>query len=208
TRHSAGAGEGEVAQPSLAVAIPARRLAADESVARFPIRRPTELGPGLAEHEHHGSARPGMARDRLLDAPQQAHHADDGRRSDRAGGTLIVEGHVAARDRCAQGATRVGDATARLPELPEDGGSLRAAEVEAVGDAERTGAGAGDVARRLGDGRLSSLVRVEEDVARVAVGRDRDPEARTARANHPGVTARSDYRARLGRRIVLVDGPS
>ena len=96
---------------------------------------------------------------------QQADHPDRRGGVDRAGRALVVEGDVAAGDRGAERAAGVADAAARLPELEEDLGLLRIAEVEAVGDAERPGAGAGDVARRLGHRGLAALVGVEGDVA-------------------------------------------
>ena len=75
-----------------------------------------------------------------------------------------------------EGAAGVGDAAAGLAELEEHLGLLRVAEVEAVGDAERPRAGAGDVARRLRDRGLAALVRVERHQPGVAVHRDGDAE--------------------------------
>ena len=110
-----------------------------------------------------------------------------GSRVDRAGRALVVEGDVAAGHRRAERAAGVGDAATRLAELEEDLRLLRVAEVEAVGDAERPRAGAGDVARRLGHGGLAALVRVERDAARVAVHGHRE---RRTRCPAPGARRR------------------
>ena len=55
------------------------------------------------------------------------------------------------------------------------------AEVEAVGDRQRLGAGSRDVAVRLGQGQLRARIRVEGGEARIAVGGERDTESRVAR---------------------------
>ena len=114
---------------------------------------------------------------------------------DGAGGTLVVEGDVAAGDRRAERAAGVGDAAAGLAELEEHLGLLRVAEVEAVGDAERPRAGAGDVARRLGHGGLAALVGIERDEPGVAVH-----ASPRARSRCPGPGARR--RRRRGRSTV------
>ena len=57
----------------------------------------------------------------------------------------------------------------RLLELPEDLRSLGRAEVQAVGQAERPGAGDGQVARRLGHRHGGPDTRIEIDETRVAV---------------------------------------
>ena len=63
---------------------------------------------------------------------------------------LIVEGNVAAHHRQLERAAGLGDALDRLGELPQDLGSLRRAEVQAVGEPERLAPPAhGDVAGGL-----------------------------------------------------------
>ena len=111
----------------------------------------------------------------LLDILEQPDHADGRRRRDRAPLGLVVEAHVAADHRHAQRDTRVADAAHRLGELPHHLGLLGIAEVEAVGDAERLGAGADDVARAFDHGDHCPDVRVQGAVAAVAVDAQRDP---------------------------------
>src|ERR1043165_8248808 len=83
----------------------------------------------------------------------------------------------------------------------ETRGPLGAAEVQTIGDAERSRAGAGDVARRLRDGGFPTLVRIEPHVAAVAVRLHRDAELVVADANDTGVAAGRNRRARLDRQI-------
>ena len=84
-----------------------------------------------------------------------------GRRIDRAVGALVVEADVAAGDRRVEGAATLGQAADRFPQLPEDLRVARAAEIEVVSGAQRDGAGAGQVSRRLGHGQLAAFVRVQ-----------------------------------------------
>src|SRR2546422_7849867 len=51
---------------------------------------------------------------------------------------------------------------------------------------------------RSGDRRLAALVWVEQDVAAVAVHRDRDAEVGAPHQDHSGVSPRPDHRARAG----------
>ena len=75
----------------------------------------------------------------------------------------------------------VGEPADRLGELPHHGRVLGRAEVQAVGDRQRTRAGRGDVAVRLGQRQLRARVRVQPGVAAVAVGGDRDPAQSSTR---------------------------
>ena len=70
------------------------------------------------------------------------------------------------------------DALDSLRELPEDLGTLRRAEVQAVGHAPRLAARAGHVAGRLAHRHGGADPRVEEDLAAVAVGGHRERAAR------------------------------
>ena len=63
---------------------------------------------------------------------------------------LVVEADVAADDRDAEGAARLGHAVDGLGQLPHHLGVLGVAEVEAVDDGQRPGADAGQVEHRLG----------------------------------------------------------
>jgi hypothetical protein len=101
-----------------------------------------------------------------------------------------VERYIAAGDRRAEGAAGIADAAAGLGELEEDMRTLGAAEVEAVGDPQRARAGAGHVARRLGDRRLAALVRIEATSrllqSTVTASANDSPSTRRTPASPPG----------------------
>ncbi len=97
-----------------------------------------------------------------------------GRGEDHRDRALVVERDVAAGDRRAEHAAGVAHPADRFLELVEDLGALGVPEVEAVGDRHGARAGAGDVARGLGDGDLSAGARFEVDVAPVAIGLEGD----------------------------------
>src|SRR5207247_2082416 len=125
-----------------------------------------------------------MARDRTVDAADQADHADDRSRVHGAGGALVVERHVAARDGRVERPTRVRDTPTRLAKLIKHGRPFGAAEVQAIGDPQGARTGARDVARRLGDRRLAAFERIEQHVAGIAVGCHRDAERGIPDPNH------------------------
>ena len=120
---------------------------------------------------------------------QLADQADDRRRVDRARVGLVVERDVAADDRHAERLAGVGEALDGPVELPRDGGLLRVAEVEAVGQAERLGADAGQVLRALEHRLDRADVRVAGDAAAVAVDRGRDRVAGLGKLEDGGVGA-------------------
>src|SRR3989304_2582 len=97
----------------------------------------------------------------------------------RGGGRVWGGGGGAGRGGGRGPAQGLGDAAAGLSELEEDLGFLGIPEVQAIGDAEGDGAGTGHIAGRLGDGSLAALVRVESDVALVAVHREGQAELLT-----------------------------
>src|SRR3954451_20522311 len=88
-----------------------------------------------------------------------AEYGPHGRRVDRLVAGLVVEGDVSTGHRDAEFQAAVREALDGLRELPHHLGVLRAAEVQAVGDGRGRGAGGGDVAVRLGEGELGTLVR-------------------------------------------------
>ena len=134
--------------------------------------------------------RPGIRRT----SGTSADTADDRRRRDRAAVGLVVERDVARDDRDAERARRGRDPVDRLRELPGDLGFLGIAEVEAVGQAERLPAGAGDVSRRAEDGLRA---RVERRARRPASpGATRRGRAATAQPEHGGVEPRAAHRPR------------
>src|SRR5882762_10159441 len=202
-----GAADEELDETFLRLQVNARRLAAHEIVADLPVRRGPELGTRLAEDEDEITARARVARHRAVRPHQQPDHPHDGRGIDGPGRALIVEGDVAARHRCAEHAAGISDAAARFAELIENRGALRVTKVQTVGDTERPGTGAGHVARRLRDGRLAALVRIEPHVAAVAVGLYRNPEVLVAHPDDAGVAAGRDDCPGLHGGVVLFENP-
>ena len=203
-----GRGRQQPLQPPLRVEIHLGRPAADEVEHLAPVGRAAELAAGGAEDHDLVAGRGEVARHPVGDALEQAHHADRGRRVDRAGRALVVEAHVPAGHRRVERAAGVGDAAAGLPELEEDFRLLGVAEVEAIGDAQRHRAGAGDVPRRLGDGRLAAFVRIERHQPVVAVHRDGEPERRARHLQHARVAAGAEHGRGLDRRVVLLVHPA
>ena len=151
--------------------------------------RAVELVAGVAEKNQRLAgfgAEPG--RDAALHVVDDAEHTDDRGRQDRRRPGLVVEADVAAGDRNAKCRTTIGEPADGLAELPHDAGVLGRAEVEAVGDRDRRGAGDRDVAVRLGQRELRTRVRVESGVPARRVGRDRDaPAGRLVDAQHSAV---------------------
>ena len=111
---------------------------------------------------------------------------------------LVVEADVAADDRHVERAAGLGEAVDRARELVHDLRALGVPEVQAVGDADRLGAGADEVAAHLGDGHLRALFGGELDEAAVAVDREGEvlvsvlpslsQGTRTTAASEPGRT--------------------
>ena len=104
-------------------------------------RCPRGPAPGLADQQHRVALGAERRPDALRDVVEQPDDADLGRRRDRRPGRLVVQRDVAAGDRQAERDAGVGQAADRLAELPERLGPGRVAEVEAVRDAQRPGAG-------------------------------------------------------------------
>ena len=128
-------------------------------------------------------------------AGQLADHADHGRREDRPGRRLVVERDVAADDRDTERLARLGQSLDRLGQLPGHVRLLGVAEVQAVGQAERLGADAGEVGGALVD-RLGRAAR--EDRRRLA-GRCRRS---TPRSRSPSGSTSTAASASSGRRTV------
>ena len=140
---------------------------------------------------------------------QLADHADHRGRVDRPVGSLVVEGDVAADDRDAERGAGLGEGADRAVELPGGGRLLRVAEVEAVGQAERLGADAGEVLGALEHRLDRPRVGVAGDAAAVAVDRDRDRVAGLGQLQDRGVgRLRPAHRARADDRVVLLEGPA
>ena len=104
----------------------------------------------------------------------QANHRNRRRRKDRAVRALIVQADVPAGDRRVKCATGFSDSANRFPQLPEDFRIVRIAEIEIVGRAERDRAGARQVAGAFRNCGLSTFVRIEINVSRIAIDRERN----------------------------------
>ena len=117
---------------------------------------PASVVAGLFERARRG-ARPAQsgpsnpARRRFETSSMSPKHADHGRRVDWSARGLVVEADVAAHDGRFERFAGRGDAADGLFERVVDLELLRVAEVQAVGDGDRRGAGADDVAGGLGD---------------------------------------------------------
>ena len=121
---------------------------------------------------------------------------------DRVAVGVVVEGDVPGHDRHAERLARERHPLDRLGELPADLGLLRIAEVEAVGEAERLAADAGDVAGRLEDRQLAAEAGIERADAALPVERQREPPPRGSQAEHRCVEPRPADRARLHELVV------
>ena len=142
------------------------------------------------------------------DVVEDAQHADHRRGVDGVAEALVVEADVARDDRRLQDLAGLGHALDGLLELPVDLALLRVAEVEAVGDGHGQRAGAAEVARGLGDGRLGAAVRVEVAVAAVAVGGEGDAARRVLDAQHGRIRAGDLHGVGLHDVVVLLVGPA
>src|SRR5207248_8015463 len=137
------------------------------------ILTPGELIPSLPQEEDQVTILLEAGRAPLREVIEQAHHADDRRRQDVALAGLVVEADVAADDWKLEGSAGIRQAPDTLLQLSKDRGPIGIAEVEAIGDGQRAGAGTGDVARRFRDRRPCAVVGIERDVPGVAIRRQR-----------------------------------
>ena len=120
---------------------------------------------------------------------QQAHGADRRcRRNGRAIG-LVVEADVPAHDREIQFPAGQGHAVNGPDDLAHDLGALGISEIQVVGDGDRISADGGQIAPGLGHGLFAAFVGVVLDVARRAIGSDRQALAGAVDAHDPGVGA-------------------
>jgi hypothetical protein len=170
------------------------RAAAEVAVHHRRPGGPAELRPGGAQQQDGLAAGPPAGGDAGADVVVHAQDADDRRRVDRDVAGLVVEADVAAGDRQAEVAAGVGQAADGLGELPHDPGLLGGAEVQAVRDRQRPGAGHGDVAVGLGEVCLRAGVGVQAGEAGVAVEGEGDPAgALLVDAHDPGVVGLGEH---------------
>ena len=142
---------------------------------------------------------------------QPPHDSDHRCRIDRPLRSLVVQRHVAANHRNAEGPAGVAQPAHRLDELPGDVGLLGVTEVEAVGEAQWLGPDAGEVARALEYGLDRARVGIARHPPPVAVDRHRQRagSAVAIERQHRGVgRLRPPHRARADQRVVLLEGPA
>ena len=102
---------------------------------------------------------------------ENADHAQHRRGINSFAQSFVVEADVAAGDGNFQLLAGFGDAVNHLRELPHDVRLFGIAEVQAVGGADRSGAGAGHVARGFRHGMHGAQARIEIAPASVAIER-------------------------------------
>ena len=168
----------------------------------------TEFAAGLADQEDLvTSLLEGLGGDvrRVVDA---ADHGDGGGRVDRTGGAFVVEADIAAGDGDVEGAASLGDSLHGGAELVEVLRLVGVAEVEVVGDTERNGSRAGQVAGALGDGDARTDRGIEAAVDGVAIGGGGEDLVRLADNEDGRVGSREDRRPRADHVVVLTPDPA
>jgi len=169
-----GRGGQELVQAPLAGQVglgdPARGLAVDDAL----VGRAVERRRAVAGDEDDITLLTEGGADCQRCVVEDADHADHRRRVDRPAVVLVVERDVARDDREPERLAGERHPLDRLGQLVADVGRLGVAEVEAVRDGGRAGAGAGHVAGRLADGAHPAAARVERGAPAVPVERDRD----------------------------------
>ena len=123
---------------------------------------------------------------------------------------FVVERHVPRYHRELQYRAGLPHAFDAADELGHDIGLFRVAEIEAVGDRQRFGAGRRQVAPRLGDGLFATLHRVGEAIARRAVGGDGERLVGAVDADYRRVAAGTAAAQRVGHdhMVVLLPDPA
>ncbi len=142
------------------------------SPAGLVLRAGERDGRGAGEQDH-VSVAPALRH--VAHVLEQPDAADDRSRVDRATVGLVVERDIAGHDRHAQRLASLRHPLDRLGELPGDLALLGVAEVEAIGQPDRLGAGAGNVAHRLEHGELPACAGPQATHTTLAVERDREP---------------------------------
>ena len=99
----------------------------------------------------------------------EADHSHGGRGVDGTVGILVVERAIAAGDGGVERAAAIGQAAHAFPDLPEELRLVRIRHVQIVRRAQRQRAAAREIAAGFGHGRLAAFIRVEIDVAAVAI---------------------------------------
>ena len=137
----------------------------------------------------------------------EADHADGGRGVDGSGGGFVVEAHIAAGDGGVERAAGFGEAFDGFAELEEIFGFVWISEIQVVRDGERCCAGAGDIARRFGDGDATTFAGILFAVDRVAVGGCGQDFIGLADDEDGGIRAGQDGGAEADHVVVLLPDP-
>ena len=138
----------------------------------------------------------------------QADHADDGRRQNAAAVGFVVKRDVAGNDRRFKGQARLGYAVNDLGKAPHHFGPFGRGEVKAIGDGNRLGTDADNVAGGFGDGEAGPFARIDGGKFTAAVETHRDRAAGFFNANDSGVGTRQNSRVRPHHSVVLFVNPA
>src|SRR5438067_1409226 len=162
-----------------------------------PVRPMTFAGPLAA-----------AARDDAIRALEKTDDTNHRRRVDGMAIGLVVEADVAARNRHVERSTRLANPFDRLCELPHDRRAFRVAEVQAIGRAERPGAGARDVPGRFSHGEHRAPMRIEVAVPAVPIDRQSQRAIGAAHTNDARAHSWQIDRARPHHVVVLAVHPA
>src|SRR5438270_6314706 len=145
----------------------------------------------------------------FADIFQNSDHAENRSRIDSLAKRFVIEADVAAGDRNLELFASFGDSVDDLGKLPHDVRLLGIAEVQAVGRAHGSCAGAGYVTGGFRDGVHCAKLGVEVTPAAIAIERHRERSVRTFDANDPAITGTGALNGvGLDHGIVLLINPS
>ena len=194
----------ELDERRLRLEVEPRRATFDLSPARLILGPGERDRRGAGEQDHVAVAPAPRHEPHVL---EQADAADDRRRVDRPPVGLVVERDVAGDDRDAQRLAGLRHPLDRLGELPGDLALLGVAEVEAVGQPDRLGAGAGDVPRRLEHSERAARAGPQPSHAALAVERDCEPAVAGTEAEDRRVEAGTPHGPGADEVVVATEDP-
>ena len=183
------------------------RPAGHPPVHRLQVLATGEVGgpgpqPVLPQQEYHQT----LLREGRLGVPgsvfQQTQPAQDRSGVDGLALRFVVKADVAADHRNPQRPAGPGYAPDAPFQLVIDLRPLRVAKIQAVGQGQRLGAGAGQVTANLGHRNLAAPVGVQIAVTAVAVNAQGDGLAGSLDAQHCGIAAWPDHRVGLDLMVI------
>ncbi len=189
-------------EPRFRLEVERRRHPAELAEARL-VLRARERHFRCEGREHEIAIAPSLRH--APDVLDETDRADDRRRVDRPSVRLVVERDVPGHDRSADRLARSRDAVDRRCELPRDLGLLGIPEVEAVREADRLTAHAGDVACGLEHRERTSRERIEPRDAALTVQRERETTHRRPQAENRCVEAGAADRPRPDELVVAAE---